>query len=266
MVSVKIMIQTLRFYSKLSVFSIKEEQSCLSANLAILLLYPCFIWIFSKLWLGLNHQTSSLGTAGLFTYIGLTEILFTTSLREPFIDKANSDFSLSFVRPRLWPLCTAVFVYSRTLFRRLIYLFLFVLIIPFYTDNFLLTWNAAWKFFLFLPLVTVFESLYSLFLTCFQIKLHSIKNFRMLFGKLFLIFGGVLAPLSDIPMPWKMAFINTPFSDLIFQPCYFCIKNEFYLLTFFQWSIRITIQLFVILLMVCLAYRNARRHYHNFGG
>jgi len=50
----------------------------------------------------------------------------------------------------------------------------------------------------------------------------------MLFGKFFLIFGGVLAPLSDIPEPWSKIFLNNPFSDIVFQPCYFSIKGEFY--------------------------------------
>jgi ABC-type uncharacterized transport system permease subunit len=83
---------------------------------------------------------------------------------------------------------------------------------------------------------------------------------------LFLIFGGVLAPLSDIPPYWQKLFINTPFSDLIFQPCYFCIRAEFYHLTFLQWLVRICIQFIALYALICLIYRSSRRHYHNFGG
>lgn len=225
------MIQTLKFYGTLSIFSIKEEQSSLSTTLASLILYPCFIWIFSKLWLGLNNNVSTLGTVTLFAYIGLTEILFMTTLRESFIDKASSDFSLSFVRPRIWPLYISISIYSRTLFRRIVYLLLYIIIIPFFMGSFELPLLAAMRFLLFLPLITILESMYSFLLTCIQIRFYSIKNFRMLFGKLFLIFGGVLAPLSDIPGLWQTFFINTPFSDIIFQPCYFSIKGEFYHLT-----------------------------------
>jgi hypothetical protein len=260
------MIQTLKFYGKLSAFSIKEEQSSLSATLAGLLLYPCFIWIFSKLWLGLNNNVSTLGTVALFAYIGLTEILFMTSLREPFIDRASSDFSLSFVRPRVWPLYTSISIYSRTLFRRVVYLLLYILIMPVFTDSFELSWRAAMRFILFLPLITILESMYSFLLTCVQIRFYSIKNFRMLFGKLFLIFGGVLAPLSDIPGRWQKIFINTPFSDLIFQPCYFSIKGEFYHLTLVQWLVRIGIQFACVYLLAHLVYKSSRQHYHNFGG
>lgn len=260
------MIQTLKFYSKLSAFSIKEEQSSLSATLASLILYPCFIWIFSKLWLGLNNNVSTFGTVTLFAYIGLTEILFMTSLREPFIDRASSDFSLSFVRPRIWPLYTSISIYSRTLFRRMVYLLLYVLIVPIFTNNFELSWRAAMRFILFLLLITILESMYSFLLTCVQIRFYSIKNFRMLFGKLFLIFGGVLAPLSDIPGPWQTIFINTPFSDLIFQPCYFSIKGEFYHLTLIQWLARICIQFVCVYLLAHWVYKSSRQHYHNFGG
>ncbi len=260
------MIQTVKFYSKLSAFSIKEEQSSLSATLAGLILYPCFIWIFSKLWLGLNNNTSTLGTIALFAYIGLTEILFMTSLREPFIDRASSDFSLSFVRPRSWPLYTSISIYSRTLFRRLIYLLLYVLIVPVFTENFTLSLHASMRFILFLPLITILDSMYSFLFTCVQIRFHSIKNFRILFGKLFMIFGGVLAPLSDIPPYWQKIFINTPFSDLIFQPCYFSIRGEFYQLTLLQWLIRICIQFIIVYALIYLIYKKSRQHYHNFGG
>lgn len=259
-------IQTLKFYSKLSAFSVKEEQSSLSTTLAGLILYPCFIWIFSKLWLGLNNNASSLGTVALFAYIGLTEILFMTSLREPFIDRASSDFSLSFVRPRSWPLYTSISIYSRTLFRRLVYLLLYALIIPAFTESFELAWRAALRFIFFLPFITILESMYSFLITCIQIRFYSIKNFRMLFGKLFLIFGGVLAPLSDIPSPWKSIFLNTPFSDLIFQPSYFSIKGAFYDLTFSTWLIRICIQFVCLFIITQLAYKGSRQHYHNFGG
>lgn len=260
------MIQTLRFYRKLFIFSIKEEQSSLSTTLAGLILYPCFIWIFSKLWLGLNNNVSSLDTEALFAYIGLTEILFMTSLREPFIDRASSDFSLSFVRPRSWPLYTSISIYSRTLFRRLVYLLLYVLIVPIFTKNFELVFYAALRFVLFLPFITILESMYSFLLTCLQVRFYSIKNFRMLFGKLFLIFGGVLAPISDIPKPWKFFFINTPFSDLIFQPSYFSVKGEFYDLSFSIWLIRICIQFCILLVVIQCVYKSSRQHYHNFGG
>lgn len=260
------MIQTLRFYSKLFVFSIKEEQSSLSSTLAGLILYPCFIWIFSKLWLGLNNNASTLSTVALFAYIGLTEILFMTSLKEPFVDRANSDFSLSFVRPRLWALYISISIYSRTLFRRIIYLLLYVLIVPIFTENFELSWIAAMRFILFLPLLTILDSMYSFLFTSIQIRFHSIKNFRILFGKLFLIFGGVLAPLSDIPTYWQKLFINTPFSDLIFQPCYFSIRGEFYELTLFQWLARICIQFICVYALTYLIYKNSRQYYSNFGG
>ncbi len=260
------MKDSLKFYSKSALFSIREEQSSLSGTLGGLLLYPCFIWIFSKLWLGLNHNVTTLGIEPLFAYIGLTEILFMTTLREPLIERASSDFTLSFVRPRSWPIYTTISIYSRTLSRRLLYLLIYIVIMPFFIDNFSLSSISALRFLVLLPLITILDTLYSFLLTSLQIRFYSTKNFRMLFGKLFLIFGGVLAPLSDIPEPWSKFFLNTPFSDLVFQPCYFSIKAEFYQITFFQWFARIILQLTCLLALSAWMYRGSRNHYHNFGG
>ena len=257
---------TVKFYGKFALFSIQEEQSSLSSTIAGLILYPCFIWIFSKLWLGLNHNFSTLGTTALFAYIGLTEVLFMTSLRDALTTHASADFSLSFVRPRSWPLYTSISIYSRTLYRRLLYLLIYVLIVPLFTQDFALSAHGALRFLIVLPLITVLDSLYSFALTCLQIRFYSIKTFRLLFGKLFLIFGGVLAPLSDLPKPWNKLFLNTPFSDLIFQPCYFSIQGEFYQMSPLLWLIRIALQLACLLAICSFFYRHSRNHYHNFGG
>lgn len=260
------MIQTFKFYCKLSAFSIKEEQSSVSSTLSGLILYPFFIWVFSKLWLELNNHVSTFQMVSLFAYIGLTEILFMTSLREPFIDKAGKDFYFSFVRPRIWPFYISIPIYSRTLFRRLVYLLLYVFLIPIFTERFELSLQASMRFIFFLPFITLFDTLYSFLFTCVQTRFYTSKNFRMLFGKLFLIFGGVLAPLSDVPGYWQTIFINTPFSDLIFQPCYFSIKGEFYHLTFLEWLTRINIQLICLVVIAFFVYKSSRNHYHNFGG
>ncbi len=257
---------SLKFYRKFAWFSIQEEHSSLSSTIAGFILYPCFIWIFSKLWLGLNHNFSTLGQTVLFAYIGLTEILFLTSLRETLVTSASTDFSISFVRPRNWPLYTSVSIYARTLYRRLLYLAIYVLIMPLFTLNFALSAQSALRFLLVLPIITLLDSLYSFALTNLQIRFFSIKSFRLLFGKLFLIFGGVLAPLSDVPAPWDKIFLNTPFSDLIFQPCYFSIKGEFYQMPAILWVARILVQLACLLGLCAFFYRSARKHYHNFGG
>lgn len=257
---------TVKFYQKFALFSIQEEQSSFSSTLAGFLLYPCFVWIFSKLWLGLNHNSSTLGITALFAYIGLTELLFMTSLREALMTGASADFSLSFVRPRSWPLYTSISIYSRTLYRRLLYLVIYVLILPLFTQDFDLSAHGALRFLLVLPLITLLDSLYSFALTCLQVRFYSIKNFRLLFGKLFLIFGGVLAPLSDLPAPWNKLFLNTPFADLYFQPCYFSIQGEFYQMSPSLWLVRITVQLACLLVLCGFLYRQARHHYHNFGG
>jgi hypothetical protein len=260
------MFESLKFYGKLSLMSIREEFSSLSATLAGLILYPCFIWIFSKLWLGLNNDYSSLGHNHLFAYIGLTEILFMTVLREPLIDKACNDFSLSFVRPRSWFACTYLSIFSRTIFRRLVYLLIFILIIPIYIGEVGFVINSAFRFLLLLPLITFLDSFYSFIITCSQVRFFVVRNMRMLIGKLFLIFGGVLAPLSDLPEPWNKFFLNLPFSDFIFQPCYFAIQNEFYQMLPWQWLARISIQCLCLILVSVFVYNNSRQYYHNFGG
>ncbi len=255
-----------KFYSRFALFSIQEEQSSLSTTIAGFVLYPCFIWIFSKLWLGLNHDTSTFGNITLFAYIGLTEILFMTTLREPLIDRGSTDFSLSFVRPRWWSIYTSTSIFSRTLYRRVLYLALYVLIMPLFTKSFSLSAHASLRFIAVLPLLSLLDTLYSFIFTCFQVRFYAIKTFRLLFGKLFLIFGGVLAPLSDLPAPWDKLFLNTPFSDLVFQPCYFSIRGEFYQMSLTTWILRIFIQLVCLLIVSRVMYLHARNHYHNFGG
>lgn len=200
------MSSAVKFYRKFALFSVQEEQSSLSSTIAGFILYPCFIWIFSKLWLGLNQNTSMFGTATLFAYIGLTEILFMTTLRAPLIDRGSTDFSLSFVRPRNWPIYTSVSIFSRTFYRRALFLLLYIIIMPLFTNDFLLSTNAAIRFLIFLPLLTLIDTFYSFILTCIQVQFYAVKTFRLLFGKLFLIFGGVLAPLSDLPSPWNKFF------------------------------------------------------------
>ena len=134
----------------------------------------------------------------------------------------------------------------------------------FYWVNFPLSSISALRFLVFLPLITILDTLYSFLLTSLQIRFYSTKNFRMLFGKLFLIFGGVLAPLSDIPEPWSKLFLNTPFSDLVFQPCYFSIKAEFYQITFLQWFARIILQLACLLALSAWMYRSSRNQLPQF--
>lgn len=260
------MSASVRFFSRFALFSIREELSSLGGTLGGLLLYPCFIWIYSKLWLGLNHNSTTLGIEALFVYIGLTEILFMTSLREPLIDRASSDFSLSFIRPRSWPLCTSISIYSRTLSRRMFYYLLFLIIMPVFTNDYILLFLSGIRFLILLPFITILDTLYSFLFTNLQIRFYSVKNFRMLFGKLFLIFGGVLAPLSDIPQRWNKLFLNTPFSDLIFQPCFFSLKGEFYQMSILEWLLRIILQICCLLIVNNWVYRASRKHYHNFGG
>lgn len=137
---------------------------------------------------------------------------------------------------------------------------------PLFTDSFTVASHAALRFLMVLPLITVLDTLYSFLLTCIQVRFFTIKNFRLLFGKLFLIFGGVLAPLSDLPNPWGKLFLSTPFSDLIFQPCYFSIQGEFYQMTPSLWLIRIGTQMIALYVLGYLMYKNSRRRYHNFGG
>lgn len=260
------MNSAVRFYGKYAFFSIQEEQSSLSSTIAGFILYPCFIWIFSKLWLGLNQNTSTLGDMELFAYIGLTEILFMTILPAPLIDRGSADFSLSFARPRRWAVYTSVSIFSRMLYRRILFLLLYLVLMPLFTDSFHLSANAAGHFFILLPLLTLVDTLYSLILTCIQIQFYAIKTFRLLFGKLFLIFGGVLSPLSDLPTRWSNIFLNTPFSDIVFQPCYFSIRGEFYQISASHWLVRIFIQLLILFLISRIIYHFSRNNYHNFGG
>jgi hypothetical protein len=254
-------MNAVKFYGRAAWFCLREEWSSIFVTFSSYLLYPVLVWIFSKLWLSLNHGTSSLGDSGLFAYIGLTEILFITALMPSAVDRSSSDFALSFIRPRSWLLFTFVCTYSKVLSKRLGLLVLFFLV-----QSMSMSIEITTRFLVFLPFITMIDVLYSLIMISMQIRVYAIRNFKRLFGKIFLIFGGVFTPFCDISEKWQSFFLSTPFSDLIFQPCYYSLKGSFYGISGSDWFLRISIQTTILIGLTHLVYQNSRKHYHNVGG
>lgn len=254
------------FYLKNACFGFIEEWSSVSSALAQCLLYPFFVWMFAKLWVGLSETHNTFSFSELLIYVGLTEIIFLTSLRGSLVDAAVADFSITLTKPRLWLLYVGSLIFGRQFGRRLILLFIFTLLFPFISGNQHLVFVSSLRFLIMLPILCIVETLYSLLIACMQISFTEVKYFRLAVTKVFMIFGGVFTPLSDIHYTWKSILINTPIADLIFQPCYYCLKGDFYQLQSSQWLIRIIIQIIVCFAIVQIAYMLARRHYQCYGG
>lgn len=253
-------MSSVRLYWKVAWFSLREEWSSVLGAFSSYLLYPVFVWIFARLWLGLNHEMSCLTDEQLFAYIGLSEILFMTLLTTSFVDRAHSDFALSFIRPCSWLLFTFVSMCTKVLFKRAGLLLIFVVIQPISSKHIIP------RFLLFLPLLIIIDVLYSLCITSLQIRVYAIRSFKRLFTKIFLVFGGVFTPFCDILERWQPFFLSTPFSDLIFQPCYYSVMGSFYQISASSWIARIFVQAITLTGLIALLYSNSRKYYHNFGG
>ena len=137
------------FYLKNSIFGFMEEWSSISHALAQCLLYPFFVWMFARLWAGLSESHNTFNFSELLIYIGLTEIIFLTSLRGPLVDIAVTDFSITLTKPRCWPIYVGSLIFGRQLGRRLILLVIFLLLMPIFSGNTYLTEVSALRFLIF---------------------------------------------------------------------------------------------------------------------
>jgi ABC-type polysaccharide/polyol phosphate export permease len=258
-------MRNLIFYLKNTLFGFSEEWLSFSNALAQCLLYPFFVWMFSNLWNGVSGEHSTFKLNELLIYVGLTFIIFLTSFRGPLIETTVGNFAVSLTKPRIWLMYMGSMIYGRQLGRRLMLLCVFVMIIPVITAEYYASYKATLRFLMFLPILGIIETFYSLLLSSIQICFSEIKYFRSAIAKLLMIFGGVFTPLSDLSYSWKPLLLDIPFADVIFQPCYYCLKGEFYQLTDMQWLQRIGLQILFCFIVTQLTFVFAKRHYQRCG-
>jgi hypothetical protein len=254
------------FHFKNAFFSFRESWTNLINSIVGFMLFPVFMFVLSKMWQKFNGHLGNYTYKEMLAYIGVTEILFMTFLRSGNVLTASSDFSLSLARPRSWPATQFSALFGKTLGARLVLTALLLpLLILFGLDlHFSLT--IILRLLGFLVPLGIFQALYSLLFSSAHVRFEVTNYLTLPFGKLFLIFGGVFAPLSDFSGPARSLLLKLPPSDLFFQPAYYTIKGTFYHLSFTEWLGRLGIQLIFLLIINSWFFKSSRRYHQSFGG
>lgn len=254
------------FWLRHTWFGIREEWSDLYVSLFGLVMYPVYVLILTLMWSSFRGTHGNLSLDELLLYIGLAEIIAMTTLSGVNIQQASADFSLNFTRPRSWYTIFSSLFFGRTFMKRLIYLAFYTIFFICFTDSIYAVSSSAVRFLTLLPFLTVIEVLYSLvWATLYFISGH-MSYFRFAMLKVIMVFGGVIAPLSEASTKSRPFFLASPFADIIFQPAYYAIRGEFFELSPYAWLIKIGIQAIALFLLALLVYRYARHRQHVYGG
>ncbi len=257
---------SLLFHGKHAWFNIKEQFSDLASGIVGFLLFPFLVWIVSKVWERFNSYQGNYTIREVTLYIGVAEILFMSFLRPSSISRATSDFSLSLARPRSWLAMSFSGIFGRCLGSRVVYLTIFLILIPLLGVPFPQVLGAAIRVTLLFPILGLVQGLIGLLFASAQVVWFETSYFVLPTSKMFLILGGVLGPLIDFSEPWKSRFMAVPSSDLFFQPAHFCVRGEFYGMTVGAWLLRIAVLSAALGIANLALYYYARRHHQSYGG
>jgi hypothetical protein len=256
----------LPFYFRYSWFQLRERFTDLGSSIAYLLLYPFFIWLLTQMWGRFNAYQGNYSREEVFVYVSVTELLFMTFLRSPFMQRSNADFSITLARPRSWLLLTFFGQMGTTWGGRVIYAVAALVVLHLLGLQSSFIFSAYLRLFLLLPILGVIEALMASVLASAQLLWHETRYLVLPITKIFLALGGVFGPLADYGEPGKSIFLNLPASDLFFQVGHFCVKGEFYQLTIIEWSLRILFWIVVFAAWNWAFFNFARRRHQSYGG
>lgn len=257
---------SIHFHFKNAYFSFRESWTNLANSIVGFMLFPVFMFVLSQMWQKFNGHMGNYTYKEMLAYIGVTEILFMTFLRTGNVQAASSDFSISLARPRSWLATQGSALFGKTLGARLVLTTLLLPILLLFGLEFQFSMTVVLRLLIFLLPLGIFQALYSLIFSSAHVRFEVTNYLTLPFGKLFLIFGGVFAPISDFSEPAKSILLKLPPSDLFFQPAYYTIKGEFYELSSGQWVTRVVIQLIVLVALNIWFFKSSRRHHQSFGG
>lgn len=260
------MIQTLRYYFRLAKFAVFEEFSNIPAGLSRFILYPVYIWVPSSMWIKFNNGPNHLSASELIQYVGLAQVMQLTLFPTSASQIATGEFTLSLARPRSWLMSHAVQSLGKGLASRFIMLPVYIFMCFALNSSATQAFKNAIHFLPCMLLVSLVDLQWSLLFSNSILLWHNVTYFRMPVNKLFLIFGGVIGPLSELSEPWKSLFIATPFADFIFQPTYYSLKGHFYQMQPAQWVMRIFTQFVVMGILNIILFRVARKNHLSYGG
>lgn len=254
------------FYLRNALFSFRESWTNLANRLAGFLLFPVFMFILAKMWEKFNSHLGNYTHKEMIAYIGVTEVLFLTFLSTRNINLASSDFSLSLTRPRSWLFMQFSGLYGKTLGARLVLATFYFPLLILFGLNFEEASPIFLRLLLLLPPLGILQALYSLIFSSAHVRWEVTSYLTLPFSKLFLIFGGVFAPVSDFSEPARSVVLQLPASDIFFQPGYFAVKGYFYQLSSADWCARISLQVVVLVVLNILFFESSKRHHQSFGG
>jgi hypothetical protein len=257
---------SISFHFRHAWFNIKEQFSDIPSALAANALIPFFVWVLSRVWERFNAHLGQYQLHEIVVYIGITELLFMTFVRLPSLNRASGDFSIALARPRSWLVTSFSGLVGRSLGSRIFMLVLLFFVLPILGAQFELVIVALLRLIILLPWLGLIQGMFSLFFANAQVLWHQTNYFLLPFGKIFLVMGGVWGPVSDFSEPWKDIILKLPPADLFFQPAYFCIKGEFYQITFFEWLMRTSLLILVLWIINIYFFSIAKNKHQSFGG
>jgi hypothetical protein len=253
------------YYFKISFFSFREQVSDFSSVLGWMLLYPFFVWLLAQIWLRFAPANSSFSYSDLVIYIGITELIIMSHMRMPIIKYASNQFALSLSRPRSWLLTQGVEILGRGTGYRTAFFGLFGVLIPCLTQSTEI-FSTIPRIFLMMPIFSIADMLWSLLLANAILIWPRSTYFRLPISKLFLVLGGVFAPICDWTGFYQKFALSLPFSDLIFQPAFFILKGKFWNMSGLEWCFRISIQFIILLLINYYGHKIAKKYFQAWGG
>lgn len=260
------MIAIFRFHYQNARFNFLEQFSNFLNGLTGLLLLPMFMFVLAKMWLYFNSHLGNYTFKEMLAYIGVTEVLFMTFLRSTSTRAAVGDFSISLARPRSWLAMQFSAIFGRTLGSRILMTITLFPIFMLFQISLHDSLQVFVRLMFFLIPLGIVQGLITLILASASVKWAATEYLGLPISKIFLIFGGVFAPISDFSEPARSIILHLPPSDLFFQPAYFCIKGFFYQMSAGEWGLRIFVQILLLLILNLLFFRWAKKHHQGYGG
>jgi hypothetical protein len=259
-------LASMTFYVRYGWFQLRERFTDLASSVAYLLLYPFFIWLLAQMWGRFNAYQGNYSLSEVYVYLSITELLFMTFLRSPFMNRANADFSITLARPRSWLRLALAGQIGATLGGRLVYSSAALVVLHLLDISSSLIFTSFLRLLMFLPILGVIEALMASLLQCAQLIWHETRYLTLPISKIFLALGGVFGPLADYGEPGRSIFLELPASDMFFQVGHFCLRGEFYQMTILEWCLRMALWTLIFLFLAVICSRYARKHHQSFGG
>ncbi len=258
------------YYLRFARFRFKEPWTDFRSSIPAYVLFAFFVILLTEVWERFQSGTSSFRKSEVLLYVGVTETFFMTFLRPKNIQTGMEDFAIYLAKPRSWIGREFFGNLGATFGTRLFYLATLAVLIPVlslvtgpFTTN-LGGFFARVTFLLFF--LAVPQALITVLFSSFKLSFPQTDYFILPFGKLFLSFGGVFAPLSDFGEPLKSIFLKLPGSDLFFQAAHFAVKGTPYGMSFEEWFLRVCVIDLILAVFVLLAFRMGKRRFQAWGG